>query len=85
MNQRKKLMENKTTSKIPNTSKEKKQWTAARQNVVKQSGATSEKEVPWGLVNKEFQNEKKAGKTIKKSEIKKQKVSKAVSKYKTEK
>jgi hypothetical protein len=79
----KKLMENKTKSKIPQTGTEKKQWIKARQVVTKQSNAASEKDVPWGLVNKIYQNEKKAGKTIKPKEVRETKPSKAVMSYKT--
>lgn len=76
-----KIMQNKTTSKIPKTPKEKQQWIRARQITAKQSGSMSEKQ-PWGEVNKIYQNEKKAGKVAKKSDVTKAKKSKAVSKYK---
>lgn len=81
----KKLMENKTKSKIPQNSEEKNQWIKARQISVKQSGAKSEKDVPWGLVNKIYQNEKKSGKTIKEKEVRETKQSKVVKAYKTPK
>jgi hypothetical protein len=37
--------------------------------------------MPWALVNHIYQNEKKAGKVIKPSDVTKAKKSKAVSKY----
>lgn len=75
-------MENKTKSKIPKTPKEKKQWIQARRIVSKESGKTSEKNMPWGLVTHIYQDEKKAGKVAKKSDVKNAKKSKTVSKYK---
>ena len=76
-----KMMENKTKSRIPKTATEKKQWIQARKIVSKESGKSSEKSMPWGLVNHIYQNEKKAGKVIKPSDVKKAKKSKAVSRY----
>ena len=80
-----KLMENKTKSKIPKNSTEKRQWIQARKVVAKQSGAKSESGVPWGLVTHIYQNEKKAGKTITPKDVSKTKPSKAVKSYKTNK
>lgn len=81
-NERQKLMANKTTSKIPKTPTQKKRWIRARQIVTKESDAKSEKDMPWGLVTKIYKNQNKAGKTAKKADVKKAKVSKAVKKYK---
>jgi hypothetical protein len=80
-----KLMQNKTKSKIPRNASDKSKWIASRKLVAKQAGATAEKNVPWALVNHIYQNEKKAGKTIKAKDIKKAKVSKAVKSYVREK
>lgn len=79
-----KIMQNKTTSKIPKSASQKAKWIKARQLVAKQTGRKSENQ-PWGLVNKIYQNEVKAGKTIKASDVKKQKVSKTVRGYKKSK
>lgn len=76
-----KIMQNKTASKIPKTPTQKKRWIKARQIVAKQSGSMSENQ-PWGLVNKIYQNQEKAGKTAKKSDVTKAKKSAAVSRYK---
>lgn len=68
-----KLMEKKTTSKVPKSATEKKQWIQARRKVVKSYGSQSEKSVPWGIVQKIYANEKKAGKVMKESDITKSK------------
>lgn len=81
---RKGLMSNTTKSKVPKTPKEKDQWVRARQIATKESGARSEKSVPWGLVQKIYKDEKTAGKTAKKSDVSKAKRSKTVAKYKTD-
>ena len=78
-----KMMENKTKSKIPKNSTEKRQWIQARKVVSKESGKTSEKSLPWPLVNHIYQAEKKAGKTITAADVRKTKKSKAVSRYKS--
>ena len=83
MSQRSELMSNKSSSKIPKTQKQKQMWIKARQIVTKQSGATSEKKMPWGLVTTIFKNAKAANKVPKKSDVTKAKKSPAVSKYKT--
>ena len=44
---RKALLADKTQSKIPKTPKEKKMWIQARRIATKESGAQSEKQVPW--------------------------------------
>lgn len=81
MTPRQKLLANKTASKVPKTPKQKQMWIRARQIATKESGAQSEKEVPWGLTNHIFQNAKKADKVPKKADVTKAKKSKAVSKY----
>lgn len=75
------LMSSKTSSKIPKTPKEKKQWVRARQIVAKESGAKSDKSMPWQLVTHIYKNEKHAGKVAKKSDVSTAKKSKAVAKY----
>lgn len=77
-----KIFQNKTTSKIPKTPTQKKRWIMARQIVAKETGRTSEKGQPWGLVTTIYKNEEKAGKTAKKSDVTNAKVSKSVRKYK---
>jgi hypothetical protein len=79
---RQKLMSNKTTSKIPQTPKEKKMWIAARKIATKESGAQSEKSVPWTLVTTIFKKAKIANKVPKKEDVKNAKFSKKVSRYK---
>lgn len=80
---RQKLMANKTSSKVPKTEKQKKMWIQARRIAVKESGAQSEESVPWGLVQKIYENAKKAGKVPKQADVKKAKVSKTVKAYAT--
>jgi len=75
------LMGDKTTSKIPKTAKEKKMWVRARQIAAKESGAKSDKSMPWELVTTIYKKEKGADKVAKKSDVKKAKISKAVKKY----
>lgn len=81
--EREKLMAHKTKSPIPKTPTEKNRWIRARQIAVKQSGARSEGAVPWGLVNHIYQEQMKAGKTAKLSDVQKAKFSKTVKKYVT--
>jgi len=85
MTDKQKMMENKTSSKVPKTPKQKEQWIRARQIAAKESGKYSEEGVPWGLVQKIYKNEKESGKVAKKSDVTKAKKSKAVSKYKNKK
>lgn len=77
---KKALMSSKTKSKVAKTAKEKKQWVRARQIVTKETGAKSEKSVPWGLVQKIYQDEKKSGKVAKKEDVAKTKFSKTAAK-----
>jgi hypothetical protein len=81
MSKTKSIMQNKTSSKIPKTATQKIRWIKSRKLVAKQSGSNSEKQ-PWGLVNHIYQQENKAGKTIKNADVKNAKKSKSVSKYK---
>lgn len=76
------LMSNKTSSKIPKTKTEKERWVRARKIVAKESGAKSDKQMPWQLVTHIYNEEQKSNKTAKKSDVKKTKVSKAVRSYK---
>lgn len=76
------LMSDKTRSNIPKTPREKKMWERARQITTKESGARSEKQVPWQLVTHIYKKEKEAGKVAKKSDVKKAKYSKKVADYK---
>lgn len=78
---RQKLMADKTSSNIPKTSAQKRKWIQARRLVTKQTGATSEKQIPWGLVTHIYQSEEKARKTIKPSDIKKARVSNTIKDY----
>ena len=82
---RQKLMADKTKSKVPKTSKEKRMWIQARRIAVKESGAKTEDEVPWGLVQKIYANAKKSEKVPKSTDVKKAKISKAVKSYTTHK
>ena len=77
-----KMMKMKTSSKIPKTPAQKRKWERARQLVAKQVGRYSEKEIPWGLVNKIYKNEEKGNKTITPKDIKETKKSSTVRKYK---
>lgn len=79
------MMANKTESSIPKTAAQKKKWIQARKLVARQVGRYKEKEIPWGLVTHIYQNEEKAGKTIRKKDIRdtKAKMGSAVRKYKT--
>lgn len=79
------MMENKTKSKIPKTKKQKKNWIRARKIVSKESGKSSEKEMPWGLVTHIYKEAEKSDKVIKPMDVKKAKKSKTVSKYKSKK
>lgn len=81
----KKMMANKTSSSIPKTAAEKKKWIQARRLVARETGRYKEKEIPWGLVTHIYKAEKKANKTIKPKDILREKTSKAVRKYKTDK
>ena len=75
------MYDNKTSSKIPKTARQKKMWIEARKIVAKESGKYSEKNLPWGLVTHIEQNEVKANKIAKPKDWKDAKKSKAVSKY----
>lgn len=79
--QRQKLMANKTRSNVPQSPKQKKMWIRARQIAVKQSGARTEKEVPWQLVQTIYQNAVKANKVPKLADVKKAKYSVTVANY----
>jgi|15BtaG_2_1085339.scaffolds.fasta_scaffold00113_14 hypothetical protein len=75
------LMEDKTSSKIPKTPREKKMWIRAREIAVKQSGAKSEKGVPWELVTTIYKDAKKADKIPRKSDVTYAKKDKAAESY----
>lgn len=75
----------KTKSKIPKTAREKTNYKRAEGIAAKESGKYSEKNLPYGLVDKIYKNAEKAGKTIKKGDAKKAKYSKTVAKYKNKK
>lgn len=78
------IMADSTRSKIPKTLKEKKEFIQARRLTAKQTGRKGLKDQPYGEVVHVYEDEKKAGKVIKDSEIRKTKPSKAVKKYKTD-
>lgn len=44
-------------------------WIQARRKIVKEYGSKSEKDVPWGAVQKVYKNQRKAGKVMKESDI----------------
>ena len=81
---RKGLLSNKTSSKVPKTSTQKKRWIRARQIVTKETGARSDKQVPWGVVQKIYKNENTAGKTAKKKDVTTAKITKSGKKYRKE-
>jgi hypothetical protein len=85
------MFQNKTTSKVPKTAREKKAWIQARRIAAKQAGLKTtgakrsnkavkqqEEKVSWGLVNKIYQNQLKADKIAKNKDWKKDKPSKKV-------
>lgn len=81
----KKMMADKTSSNIPKTALQKKRWIQSRRLVAREVGRYKEKEIPFQLVNHIYQAQEKANKTIKPKDILREKTSKAVRKYKTDK
>ena len=79
---RKGLMSNTTKSKIPKTKIEKKRWIRARKIAAKESGAKSDKSMPWRLVTHIYKESQKANKTPSKKDVRRAKKSKAISRYK---
>jgi len=72
----------KSTSPIPKTPKQRQMWKRAVAITVKESGKSSEKEIPYGLATTIFKNARKAGKVPKKSDVTNAKRSPAVARYK---
>ena len=77
-----KLMQDKTSSPIPRTPKEKRMWIQARRIVAKEVGAKRESEMPWELVTTIYNNAKKANKIPKMADVRDAKFSKTIYKYK---
>lgn len=70
-----------STSPIPKTPRERKMWKRATAIAVKESGKSSEKNIPWGLTTTIYKFAKKADKVPKKSDITKAHRSPAVARY----
>lgn len=78
-----KMLANKTSSKVPKTEREKKMWINARRLVAQKTGRYAEEDIPWGLVQKIYKDEKKGNKIVSRSDIKRAKPSKTVRAYRT--
>ncbi len=77
------MMAMKTTSHVPKSAREKKMWIQARRFVARTVGRYKEKEIPWGLVQKIYEDQVKSGHTMSDEDIRKAKIYKTIRKYET--
>lgn len=83
MNTRQKILSGnyRTKSSIPKTPKQKEMWKRATAIVVKESGRSSEKKIPWQLVTTIYKKADKAGKVPRKTDISNAHESKTIRNY----
>lgn len=75
------VFENRTSSKIPKTGREKVLWEKARELSAKEEGKYREGSMNWGLTDKIYKDEMKNNHEIKSRDIRRAHKEKAAGKY----